>query len=151
MRCGFSSMTNFHFVHVTADRSRQLAIAATVWLGLTASALFLFFFNPALPANQFFPKCPFRLLTGWQCPGCGSTRAFYQLLHLHPIAAFKLNPLMMLTLPFIIYGLLGFTKSALTGKPHRRVFIPPLYLWLWLALLIFFWIFRNTPWYPFVS
>jgi hypothetical protein len=151
MRCGFSSMTNFHFVHVTADRSRQLAIAATVWLGLAASSLFLFFFNPALPANQFFPKCPFRLLTGWQCPGCGSTRAFYHLLHLHPIEAFKLNPLMILTLPFIIYGLLGFTKSALTGKPHRRVFIPPLYMWLWLALLIFFWIFRNTPWYPFVS
>src|SRR6185503_20478075 len=101
-----SSMTNFHFVHVTADRSRQLAIAATVWLGLAASSLFLFFFNPALPANQFFPKCPFRLLTGWQCPGCGSTRAFYHLLHLHPLEAFKLNPLMILTLPFIIYGLL---------------------------------------------
>ena len=151
MRCGFSSMTNFHFVHVTADRSRQLAIAATVWLGLAASSLFLFFFNPALPANQFFPKCPFRLLTGWQCPGCGSTRAFYHLLHLHPLEAFKLNPLMILTLPFIIYGLLGLTRSALTGKPHRRVFIPPLYMWLWLGVLIFFWIFRNTPWYPFVS
>jgi hypothetical protein len=144
-------MTSFHFVHVTADRSRQLVTAATVWLGLAAGGAFLFFFNPALPGNQFFPKCPFRSLTGLQCPGCGSTRAFHQLLHLHPIAAFKLNPLVMLTLPFIVYGLLGFTRSALTGKPQRRVFIPPLYLWLWLALLIFFWIFRNTPWYPFVS
>ena len=144
-------MTNFHFVHVTADRSRQLAIAGTVWLGLTMGAIFLFLVNPASPANQFFPKCPFRLLTGLQCPGCGSTRACYELLHLHPISAFKLNPLMMLTLPFIVYGLLGFTRSALTGKPQRRVFIPPLYLWLWLALLIFFWIFRNTPWYPFAS
>ena len=80
-----------------------------------------------------------------QCPGCGSTRAFYQLLHLHPIAAFKLNPLMVLTLPFIVYGFLGFTRSALMGQPQRRVFIPPIYLWAWLVLLIFFWIFRNTP------
>lgn len=149
--CGFPIMNGFHFVHVTADRTRQLAIATTVWLGLTGTALFLFFFNPALPANQFFPKCPFRVLTGWQCPGCGSTRAFYELLHLHPVAAFKLNPLMVLTLPFIVYGLLGFTKSALTGKPQRRVFIPPLYMWLWLGLLVSYWIFRNTPWYPFVS
>jgi hypothetical protein len=144
-------MTGFYFIPVQADRTRQLIITAGVWLGLAAVAIFLFFFNPASPANQWFPKCPFRLLTGWQCPGCGSTRALYQLLHLHPLAAFKLNPLMVLTLPFIVYGFLGLTRSAVLGKPQRRLFIPPVYLWTWLALLIFFWVFRNTPWYPFVS
>jgi hypothetical protein len=144
-------MTNFHFVSVPTDRTRQRAIAALTWMGLAAGATFLFFFNPASPSHQFFPKCPFRLLTGWQCPGCGSTRALYQLLHLHPIAAFKFNPLMVLTLPFIVYGFLGFTKSAITGQAQRRVFIPSFYLWAWLVLMIFFWIFRNTPWYPFVS
>jgi hypothetical protein len=144
-------MKGFYFVPVAADRARQLTITAGVWLGLFALSGFLFFFNPASPANQFFPKCPFRLLTGMQCPGCGSTRACYQLLHLHPIAAFKFNPLFMLTLPFIVYGFLGYTKSAITGQPQRRLFVPSFYLWGWLVLMIFFWIFRNTPWYPFVS
>ena len=142
-------MTGFHFVETATDRTRQLALAAFIWLGLAAAGLVLFVFNPA--NFHFFPQCPFRTLTGLQCPGCGSTRAFHQLLHLHPVAAFKLNPLMVLTLPFIVYGFLGFTKSALTGRPQRRLFIPPIYLWAWLVLLIFFWIFRNTPWYPFVS
>lgn len=144
-------MSKFHFVEVAADRSRQLVILTTAWLGIAAGAILLFFLNPTGPATHFFPKCPFRMLTGWQCPGCGTTRGLYQLVHLHPIAAFKLNPLMMLTLPFIVYGLLGFTMSAIRGTPQRRIFIPPIYLWGWLALLIFFWIFRNTPWYPFVS
>jgi len=144
-------MTGFHFIPVSIDRTRQLAIASFVWLGLAAIGVFLFFFNPASPANQFFPKCPFRLVTGLQCPGCGSTRACYQLLHLHPVAAFKLNPLFVLTLPFIIYGFLGFTRSALTGRSQRRVFIPSFYLWCWLVLIVVFWIFRNTPWYPFAS
>ena len=144
-------MMGFHFVAVEADRARKLMITAGVWLSLAAVAIFLFFFNPASPANQWFPKCPFRLLTGMQCPGCGSTRAFFQLLHLHPLAAFKLNPLMVLTLPFIVYGFLGFTRSAIMGRPQRRIFVPPIYLWAWLVLLIFFWVFRNTPWYPFVS
>ncbi len=146
-----SSITNFHYIPVAIDKTRQRTIAAIIWAGLGAIALFLFFFNPASPSNQWFPKCPFRLLTGWQCPGCGSTRACYQLLHLHPIAAFKLNPLMVMTLPFIVYGFLGFTRSAITAKPHRRIFIPTPYLWGWLCLLVFFWVFRNTPWYPFVS
>lgn len=144
-------MKGFYFVPVAADRGRQMMIAGGVWLTLAAISVFLFFFNPASPANQFLPKCPFRLVTGFQCPGCGSTRAGHHLLHLDLIGAFKLNPLIVLTLPFIIYGLLGYTKSALTGQPHRRVFIPPFYLWAWLIVMIFFWIFRNTPWYPFVS
>lgn len=142
-------VTNFHFVYVPLDRTRQLIITSTVWLGLAAGAVFLFFFNPATPSHQWFPKCPFFLLTGFQCPGCGSTRAFYHLLHLQPIQAFKFNPMMILTLPFIAYGILGYTRSAITGRPQRRVFIPPVYLWAWLILLLFFWVFRNTPWYPF--
>ena len=149
MSVNLQSMTGFHFISVTTNLARHRVIATTAWFGLAAGAVFLFFFNPASPTNQWFPKCPFLLLTGYQCPGCGSTRACYQLLHLHPIAAFKFNPLMMLTLPFIVYGFLGFTRSAITGKPHRRVFIPPFYMWAWLIALVFFWIFRNTPWYPF--
>ena len=138
-----------HFVWTTTSRARNLAIATMVWFTIAIGSLVLLFFNPT--TTGFFPVCPFRALTGLQCPGCGSTRACYQLMHLHPIAAFKLNPLMMLTLPFILYGLAGFTKSAVTGKPQRRIFIPSIYLWGWLAALIFFWVFRNTPWYPFVS
>jgi Protein of unknown function (DUF2752) len=144
-------MTSFQFVSITVDRTRQRAIAVAVWLAIAGGALVLFFFNPTGAAGQFFPKCPFRMLTGLQCPGCGTTRACYQLLHLHPIAAFKFNPLMILTLPFIVYGFLGFTRSAITGKPQRRLFIPTAVWWAWLAVVIFFWIFRNTPWYPFVS
>ena len=144
-------MTNFHYVSVPIDKARQRMIAALIWTGLAALATFLFFFNPASPGNQWFPKCPFRVMTGCQCPGCGSTRACYQLLHLHPVAAFKLNPLFVLSLPFIVYGFLGYTRSAITGKPHRRVFIPPTFMWAFLVLLLFFWVFRNTPWYPFAS
>ena len=124
--------------------------AVTIWVGLTAISIFLFFFNPSSPANQWFPKCPFRLVTGFQCPGCGSTRAFYQLLPLHPVAAFKFNPLIMLTLPFLIYGF-GICKKRYYGTTLSPFIHPPIYLWAWLVLMIFFWIFRNTPWYPFGS
>src|ERR1051325_5565383 len=120
-------LKGFYFVPVAADRARQLAITVSVWFGLVALGGFLFLFNPASPSNQFFPKCPFRFITGLQCPGCGSTRAFYQLLHFHPVAAFKLNLLFILTLPFLVYGFLGYTKSAVTGRPYRRVFIPAIY------------------------
>jgi len=144
-------MTNVSFFQDVTDRTRHLLVAGVVWTGLISGATFLFFFNPSSPSNQFFPLCPFRLLTGWQCPGCGSTRAFYQLLHLHPIAAFKFNPLLVLTLPFVVFLFLRFTKGAIVGKPARPIAFSPGIFWTWFALLIAFWIFRNTHWYPFVS
>src|SRR5260221_6190048 len=120
-------MTGFHFIEVPTDRARQLAIASFVWLGLASIGVFLFFFNPALPGNQFFPKCPFRLVTGFQCPGCGSPRASYPLIHLPPIAPFNLKPLLMLTLPLILYRFLRFSPSAVAARTHRRCFTSPRY------------------------
>jgi hypothetical protein len=43
--------------------------------------------------TQLFAPCPILTLTGWQCPGCGSTRALYSLLHGDLAQAFAMNPL----------------------------------------------------------
>src|SRR5947207_6175697 len=144
-------MTGFHFVLVPVDLARQRLIAATVWLGLIATVTFLFFFNPAAPANQFFPACPFRLLTGLQCPGCGSTRALHQLLHGHPVAAFEFNPLLVISLPLLALALVRFRGSLPTDDiPNNRV-VSSRTGWLVLAVVIGFWVYRNTTFCRFVS
>ena len=125
---------------------RRLQVAA-VWLILMAAATYLFLFDPA---KGGFPSCPFRTLTGWQCPGCGATRGLHQLLHGHPMAAFELNPLMVLSLPFLAVVLLGFTRSS-AGNGTRVNPIPARYGWFVLVVVVGFWIFRNTPLYPFTS
>lgn len=45
--------------------------------------------------TQVFAPCPLLQLTGWQCPGCGSTRALYSLLHGDVAKAFAMNPLLL--------------------------------------------------------
>ena len=37
--------------------------------------------------------CPFRNLTGMPCPGCGMTRAWFALLRLNILAAFRYHPM----------------------------------------------------------
>lgn len=39
-----------------------------------------------------FKICIFHEITGLYCPGCGGTRAFFALLHGHPILSFMYNP-----------------------------------------------------------
>ena len=44
-----------------------------------AELALLCFFNPE--ESSFFPPCLFHSATGLKCPGCGSQRAIYLLLH----------------------------------------------------------------------
>lgn len=54
-------------------------------------------------ASPFAPKCFFRMLTGWECPGCGSQRMLHALLHGEMGAAWKANPFLLCALPGIAF------------------------------------------------
>lgn len=66
---------------------RSNAVAAC---GILTAAL-IFTFDPV--TTWWLPSCPFRALTGWLCPFCGSLRALHALLHGEPRVALELNPL----------------------------------------------------------
>jgi hypothetical protein len=122
---------------------------AVIWVIVAGAATYLFLVDPARGVG--YPTCPFRMLTGLQCPGCGSTRALHQLLHGHPLAAFELNPLLVIAVPFFVFVLLVFTQQAMFGGRKLDIAIPAKYGWVLVALIVGFWIVRNTAFYPFTS
>jgi len=126
-------------------RSTVLAI----WSLLLAGAAYLFLFEPG--KTGFFPVCLFRLCTGFTCPGCGSTRAMHQLLHGHVVAAFMLNPLFLLAIPFLLYALVRYSVVVMRGGVPRQNMLPASFIYALFFVILSFWIFRNTPFYPFVS
>jgi hypothetical protein len=79
-----------------------------------AAALVLYTFDPATPG--LFPPCPFPALTGLNCPGCGTLRGLHQLMHGNLAAAFRLNPLMVVTLPPVAYAAAS-RSLADAGRP----------------------------------
>jgi len=119
--------------------------AAAAALACAAGAA-LFFLDPA--HGGIFPPCPFRALTGYLCPGCGTLRALHQLLHGHFAAAFRLNPLSISTLPFVGYASARSLLEAVTGRPLPRDFIRSFVIWALLAAILAFWVLRNTPLFP---
>jgi hypothetical protein len=121
--------------------------ALLVWLTLAAAGTYLFIFEPG--KSGFFPACPFRMLTGFTCPGCGSTRGLHRLLHGDVIAAFEFNPLMVLSLPFLLYALVRYTTAAVTGRPLQQNRLNAKYIWMLFAVIMSFWVIRNTRLYPF--
>jgi hypothetical protein len=122
-------------------------IALLTWLSLAIGATYLFIFEPG--KSGFFPGCPFRALTGFTCPGCGSTRGLHCLLHGDVVAAFEFNPLMVVALPFLLYALVRYTAAAVSGRPLQKDHLKAKYIWMLFAVIMSFWVFRNTRFYPF--
>ncbi|HEU4876181.1 MAG TPA: DUF2752 domain-containing protein [Pyrinomonadaceae bacterium] len=119
------------------------------WLLLLAGAAYLFVFEPG--KTGFFPACPFRLLTGFTCPGCGTTRALHEILHGDFAAAFVLNPVLLLAIPFLVFALLRYSVIVMRGGVPRPNALPAPFIYVIFVVIVSFWIFRNTPFYPFVS
>lgn len=129
--------------------SNQRITLVLLWLTIIAGSICLFILEPGKSA--LLPVCPFRALTGFTCPGCGSTRGMHQLLHGNIGAAFEFNPLLLLSLPFLLYALLRYSHRVMTGQPVEHNKLAPKYIYTIFGVVLFFWIFRNTPLYPFVS
>ena len=98
------------------------------------------------PARYPFPRCPFNLLTGLYCPGCGSQRATYALLHGHVAQAANLNLLAVGSLPLLALGTVDGIRASLTGRPRRAALLyRPWLAWLVAGLTVTFAVLRNLP------
>lgn len=107
----------------------------------------LAFVNPM--EAHWMPHCPVYTVTGTYCPGCGSTRALYALAHGQFFQAFDHNPLMIILLPFVTYGLLSRARVLMFGKTLPGPNLPPWSLWTLFGIIVAYWIARNLPWEPF--
>jgi hypothetical protein len=101
----------------TPQRRGFSAAGGLKWLigyaafGLGVSALYA-------GAGIGFP-CPFRALTGWECPFCGGTRLGSALLHGDLAGAFGYNPVVFVSLVLaVIVGALWVVEAC--GGPRVR-------------------------------
>ena len=97
------------------------------------------------------PPCIFYELTGLYCIGCGTGRALLCLLHGDFFSAFRFQPLLMISLPLIIYYsakkyiAFVFGHDILPFPKIKNRFVGIFIL----VVIIAYWILRNLPFFPF--
>lgn len=123
-------------------KSRGWIVGCCVIAAILLITLY-FIFDPT--NSPFAPKCPFKLLTGIDCPACGNQRSLHSLLHGEILRAIMLNPFLYICLPFLIA--IAYATIVDSEKSSRvRAFVFHKYtLYTYIAIFMFWWIFRNTP------
>lgn len=90
-----------------------------------------------------FPACPFRLLTGWNCPACGGLRMTHDLLHGNLGAAVVDNVFLLIGLPALLAWVLVQWRLGRRIMPMPAVVVIVLAAITWTVI-------RNLPGFPLI-
>lgn len=107
-------------------------------IGAIAVLALLCFFDPSTSA--IFPPCPTNALTSLYCPGCGTLRAMYALLHGDVKEALSQNILAVIFIP-ILPAIYFFPKY------FKKPIVPAAML----VIFILYAILRNTETFSFLA
>lgn len=93
--------------------------------------------------NAWYPKCSFYLLTGWQCPSCGSQRAVHALLHGEVGQALRYNPFMLVSIPYAVGVVLSTMWASPWAKRMRAALLHRNVVLAYVVLFVAWWVLRN--------
>jgi len=110
-----------------------LALGSLTYIGLV---------DPHRPGSMF-PACPFKTLTGWDCPGCGGLRMTHDVLHGDLAGAATDNIFLLIGLPLL--GIWWLWRR----RQERPAFTAAVAVVVFVAAIVWT-IARNLPGFPLV-
>lgn len=137
------------------DTRQSLALApllaplgVAVVSGLVCGAVWL---GDPMSTGGPLPVCPTKALFGIDCPGCGSLRMIYCLLHGDVSGAVRFNALGLLSLVFLVWAFFAWTYGRIVDRrisswQHQR--------WTAVVALVLvsaWFVVRNLPMTPFTA
>jgi hypothetical protein len=127
---------------------RSLVAPAAVAAAAAGGCAVIWVANPTVPGG-LLPVCPTKALLGIDCPGCGSLRMIYSLLHFDVPAALHYNALGLVAVLLLIWAFATWTYGRAVGRgvrswQHLRWSAP-----VALALTVVWFVVRNLGFGPF--
>lgn len=128
----------------SAPHPPRTRLYATLGTGaLAAGALsYVGLVDPHRPGS-LFPACPFKALTGWNCPACGGLRMTHDLLHGDLGAAVVDNVFLFVGLPTLVLWVLWRLTQGRRAFPTPAVVVIAVAALAWTVV-------RNLPGFPLV-
>lgn len=105
--------------------------------------------HPTSADASSVPTCLVKLTTGFDCPGCGGTRAFWYVLHGNIPAAARHHALFVFALPFLLYMYVAWAAGVMFNRQLPQFRLSGRTVAFFLAGWTVFSVLRNLPWAPF--
>jgi hypothetical protein len=138
------------FVIRATERSPAWAGPAAIATCFAGAVGYVMVADPTTSDAFSPPTCVLKLTTGFDCPGCGGTRAFWYLLHANLPQAARNHALFVFAVPFLLYMYAAWSAKLVFKRDVLPAFrLSPLTLSAFLGVWFIFSVLRNLPWAPF--
>lgn len=104
-----------------------------------AVCVVVYIFDPVGGAFPY-PRCWIKLLTGYDCPGCGSARALHALIHGRVAEAWAFNPALFFVVALIVLALMAESNRF---PRLRKMLLSPAAAVIIIAAAAVWTVFRN--------
>ncbi len=126
-------------------RPVRLVAPTSVAAAITAAVTYVAVRNPY--ENNLTGPCALFHATGLYCPGCGATRAAYDLTQGDVLHALQMNAFFtVFIVPAAIVGMVWWV-AAIAGFNVPQAQFSGKVIWSVVGLIALFWIVRNLPWF----
>jgi hypothetical protein len=139
------------FVVRLAERTPRWLGPASIAVCFAGAASYVWVMNPTDSNATTMETCLIKLTTGFDCPGCGGTRAFFYLMHGNVPEAVRHHAIAVFAAPFVVWLYLAWAIRTTTGRQIPVPRIGAKTASVFLAVWAVFMVVRNLPWAPFTS
>jgi hypothetical protein len=122
-----------------------------VLLCVAGGVAYTLLMDPTASDAESRPTCVMKMLTGFDCPGCGGTRAAWYLLHGNVSAAARHHAIFVFAVPFLIWMYIAWAGKRIFGWNLPQLKVGPRAIGIFLAVWGVWSVARNLPWSPFTS
>jgi hypothetical protein len=133
------------------QRSPRWGGPAVAGLCIASAIGYTLVVQPTSANADTVPTCLAKLATGFDCPGCGGTRAAWYLLHGDVADAARHHAVFVFAVPFLIYMYVAWSLSTAFGWRVPQFTLTPRTMSVFLAVWAVFSVLRNLPWAPFTT
>ncbi|MCQ2484835.1 MAG: DUF2752 domain-containing protein [Clostridia bacterium] len=119
------------------ERFRKVCFTGAALIALGCAYLLIYL------KSGFAIPCVFHLITGLQCPGCGTTRMLASLVRLDFRSAWHYNPVVLAMSPMIVCIIIRDTVQWIKNGRTKSSKIENYILYVMFAVLVIFGIVRN--------
>jgi hypothetical protein len=130
-------------------RSPRWAAPAASLLCIASALGYTIITDPANTEAGAAPSCLVKLTTGFDCPGCGGTRAAWYLMHGDVASAARHHLVFVFAVPFLLYAYVAWAANKAFGWKIPQLRVGPKAIAWFLAIWAVFTVLRNLPWAPF--
>ncbi|MCG5433494.1 DUF2752 domain-containing protein [Mycobacterium sp. MYCO198283] len=130
-------------MHRAPNRRWPLFASSGLGAALLGAALTYIGSNDPHRIGSAYPPCPFKILTGWDCPGCGGLRMTHDLLHGHIHLAVLDNAFVLMAAPALVAWLVWRRRTRATVRVIPVVVVAIGAMAAWTVV-------RNLPGFPLV-